>query len=193
MIQGSIATRYARALYEEAKAQFVDDKIYEHLGVLYANMKATPDLQIALVNPRISKERKFQLLVIASGVNAGAWVKAGVAPSSESYQSTLYTCFLRLLLEHNRENKLRLITLVYQDLYREERKIDRVVFETAVAVDDSIVQKLIERVKAHTHREVECECRVNPSLLGGFRLRIGEHRYDHSFRTRLERIRAKLC
>lgn len=193
MIQGSIATRYARALYEEAKAQFVDDEIYEHLGVLYANMKATPELQIALVNPRISKERKFQLLVIASGVNAGTWVKAGVAPSSESYQSTLYTRFLRLLLEHNRENKLRLITLVYQDLYREERKIDRVVFETAVAVDDAIVQKLIERVKAHTHREVECECRVNPSLLGGFRLRIGEHRYDHSFRTRLERIRAKLC
>ena len=193
MIQGSIATRYARALYEEAKAQFVDDDIYAHLGVLYANMKATPELQIALVNPRISKEQKFKLLVTASGVNAGAWTKEGVAPQSESYQYTLYTRFLRLLLEHNRENKLRLIILVYQDLFREERKIDRVVFETAVAVDDDVVQKLIERVKSHTHREVECECRVNPSLIGGFRLRIGEHRYDHSFRARLERIRDKLC
>ena len=193
MIQGSIATRYARALYEEAKAQFVDDDIYAHLGVLYANMKATPELQIALVNPRISKEQKFKLLVTASGVNAGAWTKEGVAPQSESYQYTLYTRFLRLLLEHNRENKLRLIILVYQDLYREERKIDRVVFETAVAVDDTVVQKLIVRVKSHTHREVECECRVNPSLIGGFRLRIGEHRYDHSFRARLERIRDKLC
>lgn len=193
MIQGSIATRYARALYEEAKAQFVDDDIYAHLGVLYANMKATPELQIALVNPRISKERKFQLLVTASGVNAGVWTKEGVAPHTESYQPTLYTRFLQLLLEHNRENKLRLIILVYQDLYREERKIDRVVFETAVAVDDAVVQHLIERIKSHTKREVECECRVNPSLIGGFRLRIGEHRYDHSFRARLERIRDKLC
>lgn len=193
MIQGSIAIRYARALYEEAKAQSVDETIYKNLKVLYANLMAMPDLQVALVNPRISKEKKYQLLVTASGINSGTRKPAGTAPPSESFQPTLYTRFLRLLLEHNRENKVRLIIFVYCDLFREERKIDKVVFETATPVDDATVQKLIAKVKSHTHREVECECKVNPSLIGGFRLRIGEHRYDHSFRARLEQIRTELC
>ena len=193
MIQGSIAIRYARALYEEAKAQSVDETIYENLKVLHANLKATPDLQVALVNPRISKDKKYQLLVTASGINLGNRIPADTVASSESYRSSLYTRFLRLLLEHNRENKIRLIIFVYCDLFREERKIDKVVFETATPVDEATVQKLIAKVKSHTQREVECECKVNPSLIGGFRLRIGEHRYDHSFRARLEQIRAELC
>lgn len=193
MIQGSIATRYARALYEEAKAQFVDEIIYEHLGMLHDNMTAEPELQAALINPRITSDKKFQLLITASGINAGAWATAGTAPHSESYTATLYTRFLRLLLEHHREDKLRLITFVYRDLYRAERQIDRVVFETAVPVDEATVQHLVSKIKAHTHREVECECLVNPNIIGGFRLRIGDNRYDCSYRTKIEKIRTTLC
>ncbi|MBQ2182986.1 MAG: F0F1 ATP synthase subunit delta, partial [Bacteroidaceae bacterium] len=96
MIQGSIAIRYARALYEEAKAQSVDGIIYENLKVLHANLKATPDLQVALVNPRISKDKKYQLLVTASGINLGNRIPADSVSSSDSYRSSLYTRFLRL-------------------------------------------------------------------------------------------------
>ena len=179
MINGSIAKRYAIALYEEAKAQFVDQQVYDHLGVLHASMEAEPDLQMALINPRVTIEKKYTLLLLASGLD----------PES----TTLYTRFLRLLLENHRENQLRIIIFVYRDMYREQHGIDRVVFETAVPVDEGTIEHLTEHIKAHRHREVECVRKVNPDLIGGFRLRIGDRRYDYSYQHQLEKIRKELC
>ncbi len=179
MTNGSIAKRYATALYEEAQAQFVEQQIYEHLGVLHHSMKVEPDLQMALINPRVSAEKKYTLLLLASGLDPEA--------------TTLYTRFIRLLLENRREDQLRLIIFIYRDMYREHHGIDRVVFETAVPVDDEVVEHLTEHIKAHRHREVECKRRVNPRLIGGFRLRIGDRRYDYSYQHQLELIRKELC
>ena len=179
MMNGSIAKRYAIALFEEAKAQFVDQQIYELLGMLHTTMKAEPDLQMALINPHVTMEKKYTLLMLASKLNAES--------------TTLYTRFLRLLLENRRENQLRLIIFVYQDMYREHYSIDHVEFESAVPVDEAIIEHLIEHIKEHRHREVECVCKVNPRLIGGFRLRIGDRRYDYSYRHQLEKIRKELC
>lgn len=179
MMNGSIAKRYAIALYEEAKELFVDQQIYNHLGVLYQSMKAEQELQIALINPRVSIEKKYTLLLLASGLDPEA--------------STLYTRFLHLLLENHRENQLRLIIFLYRELYREQHGIDRVVFETAVEVDDKTISHLIEHIKTYRHREVECVREVNPHLIGGFRLRIGDRRYDYSYQHQLELIRKELC
>ena len=186
MMNGSIAKRYATALFEEAKAQFVDQQIYEHLGVLQTSMKAEPDLQMALINPRVTVEKKYTLLLLASGLDPEPLAR-------RSQSATLYTRFLRLLLENHRESQLRLIIFVYRDMYREHYGIDRVVFETAVPVDDDTIAHLTERIKAHRHREVECVQKVNPRLIGGFRLRIGDRRYDYSYRHQLEKIRKELC
>ena len=179
MMNGSIAKRYAIALYEEAKEQFVDRQIYDHLGMLYQSMVAEPDMQMTLLNPRVTLERKHTLLLMASGLDPDA--------------NTLYTRFLHLLLENRRENQLRLIIFIYRETYRREHGIDRVVFETAVEVDDKIIDHLTEHIKAYRHREVECVREVNPRLIGGFRLRIGDRRYDYSYRHQLELIRKELC
>ena len=177
MTNGSIAKRYATALYEEAQAQLVEQQIYEQLGVLHHSMKTEPDLQMALINPRVPVEKKYTLLLLASGQDNG-----GLLPR-----------FFRLLLKHHRENQLRLIIFVYRDMYREQHGIDHVVFETAVPVDEATILHLTERIKARRHREVECLREVNPRLIGGFRLRIGDRRYDYSYQHQLEKIRKELC
>ena len=178
-MNGSIAKRYATALFEEAKAQFVDQQIYDLLGMLHTTMKAEPDLQMKLINPRVTAEKKYKLLVLASGIDPEA--------------TTLYTRFLHLLLENHRENQLRMIIFVYRDMYREHHGIDHVVFETAVPADDATLEHLTEHIKAYRHREVECVRKVNPRLIGGFRLRIGDRRYDYSYQHQLELIRKELC
>ena len=179
MMNGGIAKRYATALFEEAKAQFMDQQVYDLLGVLQKSMKAEPDLQMALINLHVTAEKKYNLLLLASGLDPDT--------------STLYTRFLRLLLKHHRENQLRLIIFIYQEIYRKHHGIDHVVFETAVEADDAIIDHLTEHIKAHRHKTVECERIVNPRLIGGFRLRIGDRRYDYSYKHQLERIRKELC
>lgn len=192
MNNGSIATRYARALFEEARSQFIDHEVYEHLGMLHSNMKAEPELQSVLISPRISKEKKFKLLVTASGVNAGVWLKEHTVPKVESYDNTLYTRFLQLVLEHGRESYLRTIIFVYRDLYREHYEIDRVVFETAAPMDDDTLQKVTQKVASKTGRKVELVTSVRPEIIGGFRIRIGDVRYDYSYQTKLANIRKRL-
>jgi F-type H+-transporting ATPase subunit delta len=147
--------------------------------MLHTTMKAEPDLQMALINPRVTAEKKYKLLLLASGLDPEA--------------PPLYTRFLRLLLENHRENQLRMIIFVYRDMYREHHGIDHVVFETAVPADDATVAHLTEHIKAYRHREVECVRKVNPHLIGGFRLRIGDRRYDYSYQHQLELIRKELC
>ena len=178
-MNASIAKRYATALFEEARAQFVDQQVYDCLGTLHRSMKDEPDLQMALINPRVTKERKYALLLLASGL----------APDA----TTLYTRFLHLLLENRRESQLRIIIFIYRDMYREYHGIDHVVFETAVEVDDAIIDHLTQRIKERRHHEVECEREVNPRLIGGFRLRIGDRHYDYSYKHQLELIRKELC
>ena len=193
-MNGSIATRYATALFEEAKAQFVEMKIYEHLGMLHSSMKATPDLQYALTSPRVSKEEKYKLLITASGINVEAWGKAGSEPVVQSYDMTLYTRFLQLVLQHGREAYLRMMIFVYSDLVREANNIFRIVFETAVPASPEVIEKVKQKVAAKTGKKIECVTNVRPSLIGGFRLRIGDIRYDYSYATKLENIKKRfLC
>lgn len=191
-MSGSVAIRYARALYQEAQAKSVDKQIYDYLGVLYSSMKATPDLQITLTNPIVKDEMKFKLLVTASGINEEVANPSAKASPGQSAHLNLYTRFLRLVLRHKRESNIRLMILVYRDMYRDAHNIDRIIFETAVPASKEVLEKLKARVTAKTGRGVECETRVRPSLIGGFRLRIGDIRYDYSYATKLEKIKNKL-
>lgn len=194
-MNGSIAKRYAKALFDEAKEQFVDEQIYKHFGTLFATMKAEPDLQMALINPRVSPDKKYALMMLAAGLESepSARPKDNLQKQGQSPSTTLFSRFLHLLLKNHREHQLRLIIYVYRDLYREFHEIDRVVFETAIPVDNDIIDRLTKRIQRHTHRAVECEHKVNPNIIGGFRLRIGDHHYDHSYKHQLEQIRQRLC
>ncbi|MBQ9362447.1 MAG: ATP synthase F1 subunit delta [Bacteroidaceae bacterium] len=186
MINGSIATRYSRALFEEARAQFIDKDVYEYMNTLYDNMQTVPHLQAAIHNPRVAKEKKFRLLVTSSGINADTVSQMG------GNKNTLYTRFLRLVLEHQRENHLRTMILVYREIFREYHQIDHIIFETATKADESLLQKVEAKVHALTGRGVELEAVVRPELIGGCCLRVADLLYDYSYRTRLQNIRKQL-
>ena len=187
---GSIATRYSRALFEEARAKSVDKYIYDYLGALYENMSAVPEAQKALLNPRTKTEHKFKLLLTASGLKAN---EKGKKPDASLATGTdLYQRFLRLVLKHDRIYLMRFIIFVYQHLYRQHHNIDHVIFATAKEIDKPLEQKVIDKIHKITGREVELETRVRPDLIGGFWVVVDDRLYDFSYRTRLQNIRKSL-
>ena len=212
---GSIATRYSRALFEEARAQSVDKYIYGYLGALYDNMSVVPEAQRALLNPRIKNEYKFKLLYVGSGLKAGDQMPKGFLDNlialfkgeknnlipidgdeknkdTEEKASELYQRFLWLVLKHERISVMRLIILVYKELYREHHNIDHVMFASAMELDKSIEKKIEKKIHEKTGREVELEMFVRPELIGGFWVVIGDKLYDYSYLTRLQNIRKSL-
>lgn len=186
---GSIATRYSRALFEEALEKSVDKYIYDYLGALYNNMSAVPEAQKVLLNPRTKTNRKFKLLLIASGLKLD---EKGDKPASLARGVDLYQRFLWLVMKNNRIHLMRFIIFVYQYMYRKHHNINHVIFATAKEIDKPLEKKVIDKIHKITGREVELETRVRPDLIGGFWVVVDDRLYDFSYRTRLQNIRKSL-
>ena len=159
---GIISSRYAKALFSLAKEKGQESRVYEDMKMLANSFSEEPGLEDAINNPIIPADEKFKLLITAGGVEV----------------SDLYKRFIHLLLEHKRENFLLFMAHVYIHLYREDKRITRVLFSTAVPVNDEVKEHLQNKLKEETGSTIEFSGIVQPELIGGFRLRIGNYRID---------------
>ena len=173
---GTIATRYARALYSLAVQKGEETRVYQDMKMLADSFSLEPELKGALNNPIVTGEEKYNLLIAAGGIEVCG----------------LYTDFIRLVLQHKREAYLLFMAYIYIHLYREDKKIVRVLFDTAVPVSEEVKVHLQNKLKEETASTIEFSGRVKPELIGGFRLRIGNYRIDASYATQLKDIRNRL-
>ena len=173
---GTISSRYARALFSLAKEKGEETRLYQDMRMLTDSFTLEAELKGALNNPIVPVKEKQKLLVAAGGIEV----------------CDLYTRFISLVLLHKRENYLPFMAYIYIHLYRKEKKIIRVRFSTAVPVSDTVKKHLQDKLKEETASTVEFSGHVQPELIGGFRLRIGNYRIDASYATQLKDIRNRL-
>lgn len=171
----NIATRYAKALWESSQklTQEEQEQVYDDMRTLRECLSAVPALRTALANPVESVQEKRSLLLSAGG----------------GKNSPLYEKFVDLVLEHRRASQMIWITSIYTDFYREAQGISRVTVESAATLAPDTQEKLEQRLMELLQRRVECKYVVTPTLIGGFRIRIGDKRIDASYQRKLEEIR----
>ena len=99
--------------------------------------------------------------------------------------------FLTFVTAKRRENKIFLIALKYQEMYREMKQLLRADVTTAAELDDKALESIRDFVKETFHRDVELHVKVDPSLIGGFTLDIEHDRMDASIKGRLEKFKVK--
>ena len=165
---GTISSRYAKALFSLAKDKEQESRVYDDMKMLADSFSMEPELRGALSNPIVS------------------------VPEKVIEVCELYSRFINLVLAHKRETLLPFIAYIYIHLYRKEKKITRVRFDTAVAVDDAVKSHLQDKLRKETGCTIEFSGHVEPELIGGFRLRIGNYRIDASYATQLRDIRTGL-
>jgi F-type H+-transporting ATPase subunit delta len=174
MDNGKISVRYARALLSTAKAEQCEKEVYEGLQRLTRQYSlAIPAFNEALSNPLVVPEEKTKLLSTAIG-------------------EPIHPCLLRFidfLIEKRRENKVMLIALEYQQLYRKENNILRADITTASELDEKAMAHLRSFVEQNFHCKAEMHVKVDPSLIGGFILDIEHERMDDSIKGRLENLK----
>ena len=76
---GVISVRYARALLKGAVAGNQEDKVYRDMQILLQNYIAVPELRLTIENPMLAKEKKQEVLEIASGKNVTLLTKHFIA------------------------------------------------------------------------------------------------------------------
>lgn len=177
MDNGKISVRYARALLLTANEQHCETAVYEGLSRLVEQYRqAINAFNEALSNPINGKEEKQQLLLTAIG--------EPVHPCLAS--------FIDFLTEKRRENKIFLIALKYQEMYRKQHNIIHAEVTTATVLNDSTLAKIKDFVEQTFSCTAEITVHVNPDLIGGFTLDIGHERMDASIVGQLNKLKKEL-
>lgn len=167
----SIARPYALAAFEYARGK---QQLATWKTFLESAADVARDARVAklLANPEISSAK---LLELFHGV---------LAPILDTERKN----FLLLLSQNKRLMALPEISEAFNAHYNALEKSSQVRVVTAVEADDAFRQKLTQALTKRIQREVTLECEIDPSIIGGAVIHIGDRVIDGSIRGKLNRL-----
>jgi len=171
-----IAAVYARSLFEVAKDQDKLDLVRDQLGAFADALNETRDLQVFFFSPYFSTAEK------EDGLDR---VVSDADP--------VVLNFLKLLIEKHRMPVVFRIRATYDALWEDENKLLPVQITSAVELDKQIVSQLGDRIAEQTDRKVDISADVDPDILGGIVVRVGNSVLDASVRNRLDQLRRQVA
>jgi F-type H+-transporting ATPase subunit delta len=169
------ARRYAEAAFEIARADGTIDAWERDMATLGETL-GHPELRGLLQHPAIPFADKERVLRRVMG--------RGVA--AEPINLVL------LMVRRGRPGAIDRMIERFTELVRRHRGISLAEIRTALPLDDGQRAEVVARLRALTGSKIEIEETVDPDLIGGMAVRIGDQLYDASVRSRLERLRARL-
>ncbi|MFN3135651.1 MAG: ATP synthase F1 subunit delta [Candidatus Kryptonium sp.] len=173
-----VAKRYAKALIEIAEELKKLDRITQDVQLIDSMIRSSRDLQLFLKSPIIKEDKKREII-------QEIFVDSRVDP--------IILKFILLLVEKKREDLLHDIVKVYQELYDE--KVGAVTAEIVTVVElnstekNDVEKKVLELTRA---KKVKAIYKVDPSIIGGIIIRIGDTVYDASIKRRIQLLREQL-
>ena len=174
---GSVARRYAKALFEIGVAEGNYEKLGQELDDLARAYDSSPDLRLALENPMVKPTEKVAILKA---------VLPRVAPSTSVQR------FAQLLLERGRISLLRGAARAYRELADARAGQVRATVTSATPLGPVELDRVRRALEARTGRKVIVQTAVDPGLIGGVVARVGDLVLDGSVRTQLEEMRHRL-
>ena len=171
-----IAEVYGRALFEVASEHGETDEIREQLGQFAEALNDNRDLAVYFFSPYFSTQEK----------------KDGLVKLLDGADDALVN-FLELLIEKHRMPAIFRIRRYFDDLWEQENKVLPVQISTATKLDESVVKQIGDRISQDTGQRIELTSEVNPEILGGIVLRVGNSILDASIRNRLENLRKRVA
>ena len=176
-LSGSIARRYAKALFEIGVAEGNYERLGNELDDLAQAFAISPELRMALENPMIKAAEKQAILKA---------ILPRVAPSPSVQR------FARLLLDRGRIGIVRGAARAYRLLADQRSGQVRATLTSAAALGPGELERVRRALETRTGRKVIIEASVDPSLIGGLVARVGDLVLDGSVRTQLEEMRRRL-
>ncbi len=166
------ARRYSEALFRLAAEQGGLDVVAADLRSVLALIRESADLDAFLVNPRVSTTEKASALAALFGSTAHA----------------LTLRFLRFLVDRRRLSILAAVCADYEERHLAHHGVRIVSVTSAQALTPAQTDALRARLTARLGGEVRLREQTDPSLLAGFRLRIGDRVEDHTAAAQIRRF-----
>jgi ATP synthase F1 delta subunit len=171
-----IAKVYARSLFEVAREQGKLDQLREQLGEFVDALNEYRELAIFFFSPYFSVKEKEDAL-------------ARVLVDAEP----IFLNFLSLLIEKHRMPVIFRIRDAYEQMWEEENRMLPVEITSAIELDPDTLERLSREISERTGRKVKLAAHVDPDILGGLVVRVGNSILDASIRNRLEQLRTHVA
>jgi F-type H+-transporting ATPase subunit delta len=172
----TIARNYAETLFDLGERGGQTARYAELMDALAGAVETTPAVQSVLMSPRVPKVEKARLL--------GAAFQGNVPRE--------FVLFLQALVKRGRQTLLREIAAEYHTLL--DLKLNRVRAGVTLArpADEALQQSIAQALSRQLGKEVLPSFTVDPEILGGAIVRVGERIHDGSVRRRLTKLRRHL-
>jgi F-type H+-transporting ATPase subunit delta len=171
-----LAQVYGRSLFEVARENGKLDELREQVGQFADALSENHELAVFFFSPYFSTKEKQEAL--------GRMLE-GADP--------LFLNFLSVLIENHRMPVIFRIRQEYERLWEEENRMLPVEITSAIELDPATTQRLGETIGERAGRKVTLAARVDPDILGGIIIRVGNSILDASIRNRLEQLRRQVA
>jgi F-type H+-transporting ATPase subunit delta len=171
-----VATRYAQALLDTSRKAGVLEGVAESFAAVAALYAERPELESFLEGPQVADREKEQLLDNVFG--------GQIEP--------VLLHFFHLLLAKGRIEHLADIQTAFQELVEVDQGFVRVRVVTAVPLAEDLERDLVDRLTLLTGKKITLRKRVDPSVIGGVCVSMGDQVIDGTIQTNLTKMRARL-
>jgi F-type H+-transporting ATPase subunit delta len=171
-----IAQVYARSLFEVAQEQDKLDEVRDQIGQFADALGESRELQTFFFSPYFSTEEK----------------KKGLDTALDGADETVEN-FLALLIENHRMPALFRVRRELDAMWQDVNKLLPVQITSAIELDEAVTRQIGDEIGRQTGRKIDLTSTVDPDVLGGIVVRVGNSILDASIRTRLERLRKQVA
>ncbi|SHG16146.1 ATP synthase F1 subunit delta [Flavobacterium johnsoniae] len=169
------AIRYAKAILDLANSKGVAEAVNNDMKSIASAIETNTELSTFIENPTTTVEvKESALLEVFADVNG---VTKGL---------------FHLLFENKRFEILDAIAVEYNKLFDESNGVEVAKVTTAIPMDAALEAKVLAKVATLSDKKITIENVVDPSIIGGFILRIGDNQYNASVANRLQVLKREL-
>jgi F-type H+-transporting ATPase subunit delta len=169
------AIRYAKAILEIADSKKVASQVSADMALVSSTINTNLELNTFIQSPTINVEQKQSALL-------------AIFADSNAVTKSLF----RLLMENKRFEILDAIALEYNKLFDIMNGVEVAKVTTAIAMDAALEAQVSAKIATFSNKKITIENTIDPSIIGGFILRIGDKQYNGSVANRLQVLKREL-
>lgn len=175
MKSSKVAIRYAQALLDLAVENNNLEAVNRDMNYLTTVNDENRDFQLLLSSPVIKADKKIAVLNEIFGAF-----------------ETVSTAFLALITKNGRESILPQIAAAFTELVKEKKGIVSVTIVSATKLDGGVKKQILDKIQATITGSLEVTEEIDPSLIGGFVVKMGDTQIDASVASKFAQLKQRL-
>lgn len=168
-----IASRYAKSLLDLASEKDVLDQVLKDITLFLKTCKNSRELSLLLKSPIVKPDKKEKI----------------ITQIFSQHFHTISLLFFKLLIQKRREMMAESVSTHFIHLYKIKNNIKSAIITSAECLDDNLKLLIKEKIKNLIEGNIQLEEKINPSIIGGFVVRIEDTEINASIVNKINKLK----